>query len=140
MSDQAEITSLIVGVMMAIDDRDRETFANSWANDAVMEFRLPSGQTIAAAGKEKILEFVEAQWRRDKLEAFHVVSAPKIALDGDRATVRYFTSYYVTDSPPRPPGIGQYRTEVRKEPDGKWRLTRQHIHMRSHPRDGAPGG
>jgi uncharacterized protein (TIGR02246 family) len=131
MSDLMEISMLVARCGHAFDEQDAVKLADCWAADAILSFTNSAGVSRETRGREEIMRWTTASWAGGPIAIRHFVSAVDIDLDGDRATVRYYTLYPIVGPEPRKPGFGEYRTSVVKEADGQWRIAHQNLHQHS---------
>ncbi len=128
IEDRLAIRELIDAYADATMLRDPEAWGDLWADDAVWE--LPDfpqyGDTV---GREAIV----ALWVRavaDHRDLVYVATPGAIEVDGERATVRLYTSE-VYASPHDGRAIrrrGRYDDELVKR-DGRWYIARQRFQM-----------
>lgn len=133
--DRALIEDLQARYMFAFDFGDPEGYANTFAEDGVINFG--SGDIV---GREAIAEFIR-EGREDRLEARasteqgapsvgrHIISNIVVEVDGDQArSVAYWshmssddTGYGTVDF------FGHYEDELVKI-DGDWYFSRRHVY------------
>ncbi|ROO88052.1 SnoaL-like protein [Actinocorallia herbida] len=130
LTDRAAISDLLIEFARALDDRDWEAYADTYAEDGVLSI----SPTIFHSGRAGMADFVGKSLGR-YAGTHHVSSnhAIAIAIDGDTATTRsYLIAAHVLDAsdPYRhADGAGWYRCEVRRTEAG-WRFTRVALEVR----------
>ncbi|MFB4303999.1 nuclear transport factor 2 family protein [Actinomadura sp. NTSP31] len=90
LADRAELTELVARFFASIDDRQRDPrahpFDGAWARDLFtedVEFHYPVGAYTGHA--DEVMDLTMDNFGRTQ----HLAGIPQIALDGDRATVRW---------------------------------------------------
>ncbi|MFJ9597445.1 nuclear transport factor 2 family protein [Streptomyces virginiae] len=124
LEDKEALRCLLVRGWRALDRKDWATWAECWAEDAVLEFG-PWGEI---RGREAIREQVEEAEAPFPSMQHHILNT-HFEVDGDRATgIGYMWFVAVTGngaaSAPYSMG-GPYDWEFRRAPDGGWHVTRQ---------------
>jgi 3-phenylpropionate/cinnamic acid dioxygenase small subunit len=121
--DRAQISDLLHDFARALDTRDWEAYAATYAEDGVLE--LP----WATLGRDELVAFVSGDAGRFHA-THHISSNHSIEIDGDVARSRsYVLAMHVLDPGDQSTqwlGGGWYDNEYRRTADG-WRLTRVRI-------------
>jgi ketosteroid isomerase-like protein len=123
LEDERAITDTLYRYLHTIDNGPREAFLDCFTIDAVLVWPPPHEPY---RGHEQIGEvaYDGGEPRPPVQVTKHTLIAPRIELDGDRASVR---SYYATllDDPaggPRIMSIGTYTDVLVRCADGRWRF------------------
>jgi SnoaL-like domain len=127
MPDHSEIVSLVVSVAWAVDHEEREIFSACWAEDASLRHIDVGGTEVEIIGREKIAAFMNGVWMEVAAggpKMYHIVTSPAVTVKDDQAELRYYTIHLMSGVKSRPAGVGEYQVSVRREQDGKWRITR----------------
>ena len=131
MSDFEQITAHLARYCHIVDNDDAETIAGLFWYDATLV--LNGEHTGRAAIVTAYQDWIG--WRREPVEQLrHMIFAPAIELDGDRASVRtYFNADCFSRKSKRAILIrGIYRDEMAKR-GGEWRFLRREIDVYPDP-------
>jgi uncharacterized protein (TIGR02246 family) len=122
LEDLLAINQLFVDYGEHLDAGDFEAYAQLFAEDG--EVRLgPMGR---ATGRAEIQALMTAVLADRVGETFHIVSSPRVALDGDRATstVMWSVASLADDGLARVSMVGHHLDELVKH-DGRWYFQRR---------------
>lgn len=90
LRDHAEAVDALYRFGLGQDLRDRDLFASALAADAELDFRPAAarwgGRPPLMRGRDTIVDTVLALFR-DRVDTTHVVTNPRVAVDGDTARV-----------------------------------------------------
>lgn len=94
LTDRLEIMQLIASYGPAVDSMDREAIASLWAEDGSYDF---GGEPLQ--GRDAVAALVDLDTHKAYVAAgsSHVLSAPRIAIDGDRAVAVNCSQVFVRD-------------------------------------------
>ena len=116
--DRALISDLLVEFARALDERDWDAYAGTYAEDG----ELAISPTIAHKGRAGLGEFVAASLSAYPGGTHHLSTNHAIHLDGDRATSRsYLVAAHIYEPHRHADGAGWYDCRLRRTVDG-WRL------------------
>lgn len=119
--DRAEISDLLHRFARALDEKDFESYAATFAEEG--ELILPWG---GHRGRQGLADYVQADLARFP-RTHHISANHQISVDGDRATSRSYLQavHLVQGGDPREHWDvgGWYDNQYRRTPDG-WRFTR----------------
>ena len=114
----------------AIDSGDEAGWLDCFIEDGIFDVRRRAlaGGTVKpparCAGRDQLAEFAEAHSRPPLSYHAHTMSSPKIALEGDSASVE--TKFVRVDADrqgaPYVASFGLYRDRFVPCPDGRWRI------------------
>ena len=125
LADELAIQALVARYCHAIADRDDETWAACWADDA--EWRV-LGKTVC--GREAILAHYLGIVTGLRL-VVQVAASPLIELAGDEASGRWLMSETLQTTDGRAAvNLGRYLDRYRRERDGAWRFARREFQSR----------
>jgi len=90
MDDRTEIVDALYRFALGQDMKDRELFASAFAPDAELDFRPAAarwgGRPPLMAGRDTIVTTILAGFE-GRVDTTHQVTNPRVAVDGDRATL-----------------------------------------------------
>jgi ketosteroid isomerase-like protein len=125
MSDYGKISSVLSGLALALDNQEADAFRNAWTEDAVIEMRLPDGREITVSGRENIIDLArKGDWANPERKIRHFFQTPSISIAGDAAEARFYCKYIAIGPLADVDKIAEYRTQLRREADGAWRIAR----------------
>jgi len=126
--DRAAISDLLIEFARALDDRDWEAYAATYAEDGV----LAISPSVSHTGRAGMADFVAGSLGR-YAGTHHLSANHAISVDGDTASTRsYLLAAHVLDAddPYRhADGAGWYRCRVRRGPEG-WRFAHVSLEVR----------
>jgi 3-phenylpropionate/cinnamic acid dioxygenase small subunit len=130
LEDLEEIRTLFESYGHHLDRGEFDEYAELYAEDGQMRLgpvRADGRANIAEAarngfgggGKERTI-------REGGLGGLHIVSSPRITLDGDRATAEVMWTVIVRDEDEKPfvSSVGHHSDELVRE-DGRWRFAKR---------------
>lgn len=119
LEDLAEIHQLFVDYGHHLDAGDFAGYADLFAADG--EVRL--GPMGSAKGRDEIRSLMEAALAGMVGTSYHVITSPRVQIDGDTATseVMWTVVQHGPDGTPVVPMIGRHRDELVRE-NGRWRF------------------
>jgi uncharacterized protein (TIGR02246 family) len=122
LEDLLAINQLFIDYGEYLDAGDFEAYAQLFAEDG--QVRL--GPMGTATGRAEIQALMTAALGARIGETFHIVSSPRIALDGDRATstVMWSVASLADDGLARVTMVGHHVDELVKH-DGRWYFHRR---------------
>jgi hypothetical protein len=121
-----EIVSVLTRIQMAVDHQDRETFADCWAQDVNLRIQLFDGHVLEFKSRDELVQGTTGAWSGQPSAMRHLVGAVDVRLDGaDRARAHFYCSYYNVGAEPAFVGMGEYRDEMTRGADGRWRVQRR---------------
>lgn len=125
--DRAEIGDLIVEFARALDERDWDGYAATYAADGVLDI----APTVQHAGTEGLAEFVAGSLSGYPGGTHHLNANHAISVDGDTATARVYllAAHVWQDMTRHADGAGWYDYDLRRTVDG-WRFTRVRLTIR----------
>ena len=121
IADRVEIADLVARYMHALDRRDAEALAATFAEDGVLDV---AGRRIA--GRGALLDFVRAGTGTFSSGSRHWSSNLVIDGDGDAATASCYMLVVDANDQGRVAVVGRYDDELRKV-NGAWRFTNRRI-------------
>ena len=108
----------------ALDSGLADEWVDVFTDDAVFDTVLPDGTVYGhLTSREEFRSFIDDNPRLPIVAPKHVMSNPRIELDGTKARVES-TFLYLLQTPGAPPLVvawGHYHDQLRKE-DGRWRI------------------
>jgi uncharacterized protein (TIGR02246 family) len=117
--DQLAIRSLLEAYGDAVAQNDPKAWGDTWAADAVWEIL---DQTLT--GRDAIVAFWQSLMAGFSFTAF-AMSIGRIAIDGDRATLRVYVSEELWDKDDKLTRIkGRYDDELTRTTEG-WRFSKR---------------
>ena len=117
--DQLAIRSLLEAYGDAVAQNDPKAWGDTWTDDAVWEIL---DQTIT--GRDAIVGFWQSLMAGFSFTAF-AMSIGRIAIDGDRATLRVYVSEELWDKDDKLTRIkGRYDDELTRTAEG-WRFSKR---------------
>lgn len=119
LEDLAEINQLFIDYGYFLDAGDIDGYASLFAEDG----EVMLGPLGKAQGRDQIRALMEKALAGGVGESFHVISSPRVHLDGDTATteVMWTVVRRGADGNPVVPMIGRHRDQLVRE-DGRWRF------------------
>ena len=121
LEDERGILDTLSAYAHSLDYGDREQWMDCWTADA--ELKWPHW---TFTGPDEIGRAFDEHSHAPQAFHKHVMIEPMIHIDGDHATA---SSYFarLNDSPSGPivRSFGRYLDELRRCPDGRWRLARR---------------
>lgn len=120
VEDQLAIMQLIAAYGPAVDTGDANAAAALWSEDGTYDVAgMPPFEGAAAVGALVELPEHEEYLRRG---CAHVLSLPRISVDGDTATAVCYSRLYVRDGPAWAAArVSANRWKLERSPDG-WRV------------------
>lgn len=132
LQDREDIASLIARYGPAVDSGSPTDTAALWSETGTYSYPF-DGTVITLKGREEMHDMVLSDTHQDIIRggAGHIMTAPAISLDGDRATAICYSILIRIR-----PGRNEYevwrlsgnRWELGREPEG-WRVIRRHNHL-----------
>lgn len=129
--DRLAIHELMGRAAYALDERDLEMLAASFAGDAVMSVRIAGGEPLGPFdGREAIMDLMKDSMGQQTDQRRHVMS--NLFIDDDdperpRVT-SYLTLFGTENGEVRLICTGIYHDEVRRE-NGRWVLAKRHLDL-----------
>lgn len=124
--DRALIGDLLVEFARALDDRDWDAYAETYAEDG----ELAVSPTVAHTGREGLADFVAASLSGYPGGTHHISANHAIHVDGDTATTRsYLLGAHIYEPDRQAVGAGWYDCRLRRTVDG-WRFERVGLTVR----------
>jgi len=124
MSDHGEIASIIARNAFRVDDMALDNFGDDWFDEATLTYIDVDGNRYHCASLAEILSMIRSSYQPPLSQpCLHIVTTPVIDLDGDRARVRYYTIHTRHGPMAQPCGVGEYDVNMRKDGEGRWRIT-----------------
>jgi len=129
LSDLEKIRDLKMAYSHFLDICEIDRLADLFTEDATCDYGQDLGKWV---GRQSIYErFTELFQDRRPLEMMHVITNPRVKLDGsDRATGQWFLTLFNTMDPDKNPVMicGLYDdTYVKK--DGRWLIDQSRVHF-----------
>jgi hypothetical protein len=124
LEDRLAILQLVASYGPAVDSLDRDAVAALWATDGCYDF---GGEPLE--GREAVASLIDLETHRSYVAggSSHILSLPRISIDGDRAVAVNYSQVFITD--PSTPGAGWHavrssanRWELVKTAEG-WQVT-----------------
>ena len=125
--DRAEIGDLMIEFARALDERDWDAYAATYAHDGVLDI----APTVQHVGTEGMAAFVAGSLSGYPGGTHHLNTNHAISVDGDTARARaYLLAVHVLDNPSKhADGAGWYDYELRRTDVG-WRFTHVRLTIR----------
>jgi ketosteroid isomerase-like protein len=125
--DRAEIGDIMIEFARALDERDWDAYAATYAEDGVLDI----APTIQHRGRAGLAEFVAGSLASYPGGTHHLNTNHAIWVDGDQAQARaYLLAAHVYENPAKhADGAGWYDYTLRRTPDG-WRFTQVRLTIR----------
>lgn len=124
--DRALISDLLIEFARALDDRDWDAYAATFAEDG----ELAISPTVAHTGRAGLAEFVQASLVGYPGGTHHLSTNHAVRLDGGQATTRsYLVAAHVYELDRQAVGAGWYDCRLRRE-DGGWLFERVALTIR----------
>ena len=122
LEDLQEIQQLFIDYGEHLDAGDADAYAELFAEDA----ELLLGPVGRARGREDIRKLMRETLSRAAGSSFHIVSSPRISLDGDRAssTVMWSVAAIQPDGMGRLTMVGHHADDLVRTPEG-WKIQRR---------------
>ncbi len=120
LEDLQAIGELFIEYGHALDAGDLDRYASLFCEDG--EIRLgPIGE---AKGRVAIKRALARSLEGLVGHSFHIISSPRVELEGDRATAEVMWTVVQRGADGRPvvPMIGRHKDELVREADGAWRF------------------
>jgi uncharacterized protein (TIGR02246 family) len=126
LEDLEEIRQLFVDYGHHLDQRDFESYANLFAEDA----ELLLGPIARVRGRAAIRRHMEEVLPGDGRDSFHLVTSPRITIDGDEARAEVMWSVVTrgADGQPALTMLGRHRDVLARE-GGRWLFQRREGHI-----------
>ncbi len=126
LEDLEEIRQLFVDYGHSLDRHDFASYAQLFSEEA----ELLLGPLGRATGRAAIREQMERAMPGDPGGSYHLITNPRITLDGDRATSEVMWSVITrgADGSPVLSMLGRHRDVLVRE-DGRWRFQRREGHI-----------
>lgn len=120
LADLQAINQLFIDYGAHLDAGDLDAYAECFTHDA----RLLIGPLGSTTGRAEIKEVMRAATGRATGNSFHLITSPRIDLDGDAATTVVMWTVIVRGSDGRPElgMIGRHEDIVVRDTDGRWRF------------------
>jgi uncharacterized protein (TIGR02246 family) len=120
LADLQAINQLFIDYGAHLDAGDLDAYAECFTHDA----RLLIGPLGRATGRDEIKEVMRAATGRAGGNSFHLITSPRIDLDGDTATTVVMWTVIVRGSDGRPElgMLGRHEDIVVRDTDGRWRF------------------
>lgn len=116
--DRALISDLLVEFARALDERDWDAYAATYADDG----ELAISPTVAHRGRAGLAPFVAASLSGYPGGTHHLSTNHAIRIDGDEATTRsYLVAAHIYEPPRQAIGAGWYDCRLRRTAEG-WRF------------------
>lgn len=126
MSITAEIHSLESRLMQALDHEDAATFGDCWTEDAALNVKMFDGSGFALRGRAAIVESCKGFFTGKPSSLRHLVGAVWVdEISATTAQARFYSQYINVGATPGLAGFGEYRDEVVRCSDGRWRISRR---------------
>lgn len=124
--DRALISDLLIEFARALDERDWDAYAATYAVDG----ELAISPTIAHHGRDGMAEFVAGSLSSYPGGTHHLSTNHAITIDGDHATTRsYLVAAHIFEPPRHADGAGWYDCTLVRTDEG-WRLTKVTLTIR----------
>ncbi len=119
LEDLAEIHQLFIDYGHFLDAGDFASYAELFAPDGIVKL----GPMGSATGREEIRSLMERALAGLAGTSYHVISSPRVEIDGDTATseVMWTVVQRGADGRPSVPMIGRHRDRLVRE-GGRWRF------------------
>jgi len=126
LEDQAAISDVLYKYAEALDYGDEQAFADCFTEHAVWEAHNAVNDSVMTYnGRASLKVFAAGHTRAPELFHKHIMTSPRIRVDGDNATSQYYLLMLLA----APGGLaeivtfGRYLDKFRREPDGRWRIS-----------------
>jgi uncharacterized protein (TIGR02246 family) len=122
LEDQLAIHQLFIDYGEHLDSGDFDAYANLFAEDGEI-FLGPIGK---AKGRSEIKALMVSQLAADVGTTFHIISSPRVTIDGDsaRSTVMWSVAVLADDGLARISMVGHHVDQLTRTPDG-WKIQRR---------------
>ncbi len=128
VEDERAIIRTFEDYAHAIDYGNDEAWLDCFTDDAVFDMRSRRADELnrTLSGHRQLREFIEGYGRAPEHRHQHLLLAPIITIDGQRAEARsYFLIVCEHEGEPVVRVFGRYRDELLRCEDGRWRLRRR---------------
>lgn len=127
LEDREAIVATLMQYGHALDYGDREKLIDCFTDDAVRETRRPDGSVNRWVGIKGTRDFANRHSHAPEIFHKHLVLNSLVELHGDTAdVVSYMFRFDPGDGKPSFVwGMGRYLDQMRREPDGRWRIMRR---------------
>jgi ketosteroid isomerase-like protein len=124
VEDELAIQKILVNYAAYLDGRDYARYSDLFTLDG--EWKNAGGSHKGRAEIRQMLESVMGPAGSPNLANYHVITNPRVALDGDRAaaTSRYLFVMRGPDGQPTPSLAGVYHDELVRQ-GGVWKIKRR---------------
>jgi ketosteroid isomerase-like protein len=131
LEDERAILRTLYAYGQAIDYGREAEFLDCWTEDARLTYSFQIANSLGAdgredmsfTGREEIAGFFRRHTHAPERYHKHLLSAPQIVIDGDRATAEcYSVRLDAQPGGPLASSFGRYRDELVRCPDGRWRF------------------
>jgi len=131
MSVDAEVASVLSKLFQTLDHEDAEGFADCWSEDVQFQMQTFDGAINKASGRTAIVAMCESFWTGKPSMLRHAVGAVWVEPIGvDRVCARFYCQYFNVGATPSLAGMGEYRDELVRCEDGRWRVAvREHVFL-----------
>ena len=120
--DERDILHTLYTYGHAIDYGAEAEFLDCWAQDAELSW----GGDRVFRGRKQIQDAFRSHTHAPVIYHKHLVAAPRISIDGDRATAEcMFARLDSYADGPRVLAFGRYRDVLVRESDGRWRFSKR---------------
>jgi uncharacterized protein (TIGR02246 family) len=122
LEDMAAIHQLFIDYGAYLDARDFDAYSALFAEDA----EVLLGPMGRAKGRDNIKALMEGTLSGSQAASFHLISSPRVTLDGDTATARVMWTVISPDGSGRPQVgmLGHHRDQLVRR-DGRWYFLRR---------------
>ena len=119
LEDLLEIHQIFVDYGHYLDAGDFDAYAELFTSDAVLRL----GPVARANGRDEIRRVMADSLSDQTGHSYHIISSPRVALHGDRATseVMWTVVHRQADGQPKLTMMGRHIDELRRD-DGRWRI------------------
>lgn len=136
--DRQAIAELLARLMHRLDNGDRDGFADCWTDDVDFEAIMFDGTTLSVTSREALLDITKQGLVGNPSPLRHVVGPVEVTkIDGGSAETFSYATYYMVGEYFQFAGMGEYRDQLIKCDDSKWRISRRRHHFLSPLKIGA---
>lgn len=128
LADERAVVATLEAYAHAIDYGDDAAWIACFTDDGVFDMRSRQSDQLNAvvAGRDQLRQFIEGYGRAPEYRHQHLVLAPRIEIEGDRATAQsYFLIICEHEDEPVVRVFGRYRDDLIRGEDRVWRLQRR---------------
>lgn len=128
LEDEGAVIRVLYQYAHAIDYGDEDLWVDCFTEDAVWEaVNVVLGKTMRLSGREELARFAYEHTRPPTAYHKHLVTEPRVDLDGDSATSSCYFLVLAAGRGGLPAlaTFGRYVDEHRRDRDGRWRITRR---------------